>query len=232
MRGGGRYKHYEFNNLIQSIHIVDLVNLLDPGPPPEVLEAASKLKYRSQRYLFLTLNKERVTRDQWIYFPDPDFPVARISEMKNFSPQMAPSDKTSLFVEFFCDSRDSVYSVDKEDLLDRVLPYFEKNGFFLRNEVRSIYDFSGYKAYPIYDLNYKTHLSVVKNYLDSFENLFYIGRPGRFLYTNQDHSLEMGIAAAQSIINSTRINLDEIGVEKEYFEKEKIPYEQPKMIRD
>jgi len=35
-------------------------------------------------------------------------------------------------------------------------------------------------AYPVYDLDYKKHLTVVKNYFSQFENLFLIGRAGAF----------------------------------------------------
>jgi protoporphyrinogen oxidase len=74
-------------------------------------------------------------------------------------------------------------------------------------------------AYPVYDLEYKKHLNVIKQYLDQFSNLIYIGRPGRFKYTNQDHSLEMGILAARSIIENKKLDIENVGAEKKYFEK-------------
>jgi len=49
--------------------------------------------------------------------------------------------------------------------------------------------------------------------------LIYLGRPGRFRYTNQDHSLEMGITACQMIVEGRKYDLDAIGSENEYFEK-------------
>ena len=59
----------EVENLVESVHITDFLKLMDPPPPREVLDAAAKLRYRSQVHLFVTLNKEKVTDDQWIYFP-------------------------------------------------------------------------------------------------------------------------------------------------------------------
>ena len=55
--------------------------------------------------------------------------------------------------------------------------------------------------------------------MDRFENLYYIGRPGRFRYNNQDHSLEMGILAAKSIIDGKKYDIEEVGSEAEYYEK-------------
>jgi hypothetical protein len=68
-------------------------------------------------------------------------------------------------------------------------------------------------------LNYKKHLETIKKYLDKFSNLYYIGRPGRFKYNNQDHSMEMGIIAARSIIDGKRYDIERSGSESEYFEK-------------
>ncbi len=211
--------------LVESVHITDFVKLLRPEPPQEVLKAASRLKYRSQVYLFLTLDREKITDDQWIYFPDPAIPFARFSEMKNFSPKMTPPGKTSLFVEFFCDEGDPVYSMNKDELFEHAMPHFERLGFFSRKEVRNHYLFRGGKDYPIYDLDYPENLKPVRDYLDRFENLYYVGRPGRFKYTNQDHSLEMGILAARSIIEGRPYNFDEVGAETEYFEKGNLAFQ-------
>ena len=46
-----------------------------------------------------------------------------------------------------------------------------------------------------------------------------VGRPGRFRYTNQDHSLEMGIIASRMVLEGRRYDMDTVGAENEYFEK-------------
>ena len=76
--------------LIESIHIVDFLSCFILFPPEYVSDAAKRLQYRSQVYLFVTLDRNKVTDDQWVYFPDPNTPFARISEMKNFSRKMSP----------------------------------------------------------------------------------------------------------------------------------------------
>ncbi|MBI4129168.1 hypothetical protein HY464_00575, partial [Candidatus Peregrinibacteria bacterium] len=74
-------------------------------------------------------------------------------------------------------------------------------------------------VYPLYDLMYRTHLQTILTWMDQFENFYAIGRPGRFRYTNQDHSLEMGILAARSILDGRRHNIEDVGKEQEYFER-------------
>ncbi len=215
--------------LVESIPIKEFLDLLDPSPPKEILAAQKKINYRDQVYLFMTLDKDYVTGDQWIYFPEIHIPIGRISEMKNFSQKMSPHGKTSLFVEFFCFEGDEIWNKSKEELLELVVSYLEPLGFIQRSEVRNSYLIKQKKVYPIYDLNYKEYIGLVKNYLDQFENLFYIGRPGRFRYNNQDHSLEMGFMAARSIVDGRRYDLNEIGAEEEYQERGHIKGELPKV---
>lgn len=210
---------FEPSFLISSIPVTELLNILDPAPPREVLEAARKLRYRSQVYLFLTLNKPSVSPDQWIYFPDKQVPFGRISEMKNFSGHLSPPGKTSLFIEFFCWESDSVWNAPKEELTEQTIPWLEQLGFLNRADVENVFHLKRKNVYPLYDLAYRTHLSAVKKYLDGFSNLSFIGRPGRFRYTNQDHSLEMGILAARGCIEGKRYDFDAVGSGKEYFEK-------------
>lgn len=212
-----------FDQLIESVHITDFLSLLDPLPPEDVLAAARGLRFRSQVHLFITINKERITDDQWIYFPDEKIPFARVTEMKNFSEKMSPPGKTSWFIEFFCNEGDPISRMSADELYEIAMPPIEKYGFFRRADVRNYYRFPGGKDYPIYDLSYERHLNVLKKYLDQFENLYYIGRPGRFKYTNQDHSLEMGILAAKSVIDGKRRDIEAVGSEKEYFEAGSLP---------
>lgn len=212
-------KTLEPQRLVSSMPITELLKIMDPAPRPEVMDAARNLKFRSQVYLFITINKPSISKDQWIYFPELDVPFGRFSEMKNFSNKMAPADKTGIFVEYFCWQGDDTWNKSKEELLSESLPWFEKLGFFKREEIIDVHHLKARHVYPVYDQEYKKHLAVVKSYLDKFSNLLYIGRPGRFKYTNQDHSLEMGILAARSIIENRHLDIEDVGAENEYFEK-------------
>lgn len=132
---------------------------------------------------------------------------------------MSPHGKTSLFLEFFCFEGDAIWNATKEELLETAMKHLEPLGFCKRSEVRQSYLIRQKKVYPIYDTEYKGYVDAVKAYLDRFENLYYIGRPGRFRYNNQDHSLEMGIMAARSVITGVREDIEAVGGEAEYFEK-------------
>ena len=150
------------DQLVSSIPITTFLKLLSPAPPDEVLTAARHLKFRSQVYLFITLNKPGISNDQWMYFPDKEIPFGRISEMKNFSRKMCPPDKCSLFVEFFCWEGDDIWNGTKEELFELILPWLDKLGFVKREEVIDIYHLRVKDCYPVYDLDYQNHLAVVK----------------------------------------------------------------------
>ncbi len=217
----------EFENLVESVPLPTFVNLLHPAIDTDLKKDAATLRYRSQVYLFITLNKESITHDQWIYFPDKDIPFARISEMKNFSKDMSPKGMTSVFIEFFCFENDEIWNMPDNKLFDLALKHFEKMKFFDRKEVRKYYTIRLKDVYPIYDLDYKKYLGKLKEFLNGFKNLYYIGRPGRFRYNNQDHSLEMGLLAAKSIIEGKQYDIESVGEEKSYQESGEL-YEKAK----
>ncbi len=203
--------------LVESVPITQFVPLIQPPAPSGVMKSVRALRHRSQVYLFITLNRESVTIDQWIYFPSKKTPVARVSEMRNFSHEMSPKGKTSLFIEFFCFENDDTWNMSKEDLLAEVMKVMNES-FFKKSEIRETYIMRQKNVYPIYDLEYMTHLNAIKEYLNQYKNLFYIGRPGRFRYNNQDHSLEMGMLAAKSIIDGKVYDIESVGLEKEFYE--------------
>lgn len=206
-------------NVVQSMPVKQAITCLNPRPPRRVLDAVSRLSYRSQAYLFVTINKVSLTADQWIYFPEKSVPFGRVSEMRNFSATMSPKGKTSLFIEFFCTEGDKVWNSSAEELLALSVPYFEEMGLFSASDVVSVYGMRQRDVYPVYGLDYEPDASLVRGYLDSVDGLFAIGRPGRFRYNNQDHSLEMGMLAARSIVEGVRHNFDSVGSEKSYYEK-------------
>ena len=69
---------------------------------------------------FLTLDREQVTPDHWIYFSSGDVFFGRMHEPKNWSAAMAPEGRTSLVVEVFCFETDPAWTEPEEALLKRV----------------------------------------------------------------------------------------------------------------
>jgi protoporphyrinogen oxidase len=81
------------------------------------------------------------------------------------------------------------------------------------------------KVYPVYHEHYQNHVQVLREYLESFENLQVMGRCGMFRYDNSDHALLSGLYAARNLYGSA-YDLWNINTEEEYHE-EFGPYNKP-----
>ncbi len=188
------------NDFISSIPVATLVQLLDPKPPAEVLEAASKLKYRDLVLVTIMLNRERVTDQTWIYIPEKKIPFGRIHEPTNWSSEMAPAGKTLLVTEHFCFRGDAIWSASDEDLAEITINNLLRLGFIKRHEVIDKVVLRIPRAYPLFEVGYAAQQEKIGNYLARYSNLRLIGRGGMFRYYNMDHALESGIAAAAAIM--------------------------------
>jgi len=185
---------------ISSIPVATLVQLLHPRPPTEILEAASKLKYRDLVIVTIMLNREQVTDQTWIYLPEQKIPFGRIHEPTNWSSEMAPPGKTLLVTEHFCFRGDETWSASDEDLAEKTISNLVNLGFIKRHEVLDKVVLRIPRAYPLFEVGYTKQLEKICQYLDRYRNLRLIGRGGMFRYYNMDHTLESGISAAETLM--------------------------------
>jgi hypothetical protein len=74
------------------------------------------------------------------------------------------------------------------------------------------------KAYPVYDQDYRDHLTTIRAYLAGITNLQLVGRNGQHRYNNQDHSMLTGVYAARNIAGAD-YDVWSVNVEQEYHEE-------------
>lgn len=194
-----QYGHPQF--LISSIPLQELISLLYPPAPKEVLESINNLKYRSHVSLVIIVNKPRIGCEHCIYYPDPKIPFARIMEQKNYSDKMLSNNNTSLLIEFFCWEDDNIWKANKDDLLELCTPWLENMDLVHKDEIVDMFVHREKNAYPIYDIDYRKSYNIIKNYISSLSNLKIIGRAGSFSYVGQYKSMEMGIVASRDLLN-------------------------------
>ena len=139
------------------------------------------------------------------------------------APKMSPEDKSSLLLEFFCWENDTEWSADKAELLESSMEWLERFDFIKGEEVMDSYVHHEKHAYPVYDIDYREHLSSVRDYLGRFTNCQCVGRGGSFQYANQDYALEMGMAAARRVIEGKRHGIEEPERGPEYGEGYRMP---------
>jgi hypothetical protein len=75
------------------------------------------------------------------------------------------------------------------------------------------------RCYPVYARGYKDHLAPVVEYLQNFRNLTPIGRYGSFKYNNQDHSILMGMLAAENILDEAEHDLWAVNSDYEAYQE-------------
>ncbi len=190
-----------FDQLVSTIPCTDLVWAMDPVPPATVTAANESLLYKAIKFVFLEIRKDRVTNDHWVYVPDKALRTHRLSEAKNFNPRNAPAGKTALCCEITCFKDDETWNMGREEATAVVVADLERLGLVHRAEVLDSHVHNLEHAYPLYGIEYRPHLEKVLEFVDSFDNLTSTGRQGRFKYNNMDHSMEMGLAAAEELLS-------------------------------
>ena len=214
----GRREVLDGDFFVSTMPVSSLVKALRPRPPEDVLAAADSLKFRAMIFLFLTVEKESISDDHWIYFPERDVVFNRVSEMRNFTPDAAPARRTSLTVEITCDPDDEVWNMPERELYERSIAGLVDVGLVRAEQVVDHFFARTRNAYPTYDLNFEINLGKLAYHLAGLGNLVVCGRQGLFRYINQDHAIEMGFCAAEEILTQqigTRVG--RVGKEQVYF---------------
>ncbi len=181
---------------VSTIPLTAFVNMMDPAPPDDVIEAASGLGYRDLVIAAIAVDRPVVTNLSWIYVPGKDFPFGRIHEPKVWSSAMAPEGKSLLVVEYFCFQNEGVWNNTDEQLIETSVKGLERLGFLKPDEVSKGWVLRVPGAYPLFEIGYETRTKVVLDYLSGFDNLTVAGRAGRFAYLNMDHAIAAGLEAA------------------------------------
>jgi protoporphyrinogen oxidase len=214
---------------ISTMPVRDLTAMLKPSDQ-HVVRVADRLPYRDFMTAGLLLKRMRLRgpgtrangmpRDNWIYIQEADVRIGRLQVFNNWSPAMVADPETIwLGLEYFCDTGDDLWSMQDATFIDFAARELEKIGMIDRGEVIDGTVVRVPKAYPAYFGEYR-EFDKIRLYLDSFPNLYPVGRNGMHRYNNQDHSMLAANAAVSSILNAGAGKADIWGIntEEEYHE--------------
>jgi protoporphyrinogen oxidase len=215
----GHAERIEGTHFISSMPLTELIKKLDPPPSPDVLTAASKLRYRDFLTVCLIVNQKELFPDNWIYIHDPTVKVGRIQNFKNWSPEMvADQSKTSLGLEYFCTEGDELWTMSDSDLVELAKRELDRIGLARYADIEDGCVFRVPKSYPMYDGEYAKHLEVVRDFVAGLENCHTVGRNGLHRYNNQDHSMLTGLYAARNLLLGEDNDLWSVNADMEYHE--------------
>ncbi len=200
VREGSRSFEIEGHHFISTVPLNELVRMLDPRPPAEVLAAAARLRFRDLIVVAVMLDRDRVTDQSWLYFPEPSIPFGRIHEPTNWSAAMAPPGKTLLVAEQFCFRGDEAWNASDEELADRTIEGLRALGLVSRRDVVDTAVLRISRAYPLFEVGYGENSQTIRDYVRRFANLLPAGRGGNFSYYNMDHAMASGLEAAETVL--------------------------------
>jgi protoporphyrinogen oxidase len=212
-------------HVISSAPITELLRMLRPQPPDELLEAASALRFRNHYCVNLVVrDKVNLFPDNWIYVHSPEVKMGRIANYANFSNHLQKSPENfPVTVEYFSFPGDDVSVLNDSQRVE--LAIRELTGVRLLKSHQKIVDafvvFSP-AAYPVIKIGYERHLGLVRNYLRGLTGFQTIGRAGLFQYNNQDHSIMTGLLAARNVLGAD-YDVWTVNVDAEYHESGTAP---------
>ncbi len=215
--------------------VKDLVAGMGSAVPAAPAEIAAGLPYRDFVTVGLLVDKldlknetgiktlNNIVPDCWIYVQDVGVKLGRIQIFNNWSPYLVKDPQHTVWVglEYFCNEGDDFWSMDEKACVDKAVSELISMGVINKNtKILDSHRERVQKAYPAYFDTYDRMDELVK-YLDTFENLYCVGRNGQHRYNNMDHSMATSFEAVSNILSGkkTKENIWGVNTEAEYHEE-------------
>ncbi|HTF66689.1 MAG TPA: NAD(P)/FAD-dependent oxidoreductase [Edaphobacter sp.] len=226
----GERKTFAGDYFFSTMPMRELVRALDAPVPENVREVSEGLEYRDFITVGLLADRLKVKepdggllKDTWIYVQEPDVLLGRLQIFNNWSPYLvADPSKVWIGLEYFCYDTDPLWKMPDEDLKRFAIAEVAKIGILRAEDVSDGHVVRVPKTYPAYFGTYD-RFDELRQFTDSFENLFLVGRNGMHKYNNQDHSMLTAMAVVDGLVAGKvdKAGLWEINTEQEYHEEKK-----------
>jgi protoporphyrinogen oxidase len=226
----GERRSFAGDYFFSTMPMSELVRAMDVTVPANVREVSEGLQYRDFITVGLLVDKLKVKepdggllKDTWIYVQEPDVLLGRLQIFNNWSPYLvADPSKVWIGLEYFCYETDALWNMTDEDLKRFAIAEVEKIGIINAADVSDGHVVRVPKTYPAYFGTYD-RFDELREFTDSFENLFLVGRNGMHKYNNQDHSMLTAMTVVDGLVagHVDKAALWSINTEQEYHEEKK-----------
>jgi protoporphyrinogen oxidase len=201
-------------------------------PPKNVRQVAAGLPYRDFITVGLEMKqlliknetghktKNDVVPDNWIYIQEPNVKVGRLQVFNNWSPYLVRDENTVwIGMEYFVNEGDELWNKSDEEMSGFAIDELARIKIINKDDVLDSTVVRIKKTYPAYFGTYD-RIDEVRQFTNSFENLFLLGRNGQHRYNNQDHSMLTAMEAVRNIISGRKDkdNVWNVNAEKDYHE--------------
>jgi protoporphyrinogen oxidase len=194
---------WEFDRLVSTIPVTELVQRLTPKAPNEALKAANELKFNSIALCLIHVSRDNLGDSLGIMLPDPAILFHRLTKLDCLTPEEARDSTTRLMAEVTYRQGDVISRMTDSELLSRVIKDLSKLGFIDDPKTVLSQDlFRQRHAYVIYDLHHQMNMQTLRQYCETELGLVLHGRFGEFEYMNMDGAIERSIKCARAIEQS------------------------------
>jgi protoporphyrinogen oxidase len=229
----GRTECFEGKYVFSTMPVDELIGAMGDSAPAEVRRVASGLRYRDFITVGLLVPRLKVknqtkipTRnelvpDNWIYVQETSVKLGRLQLFQNWSPYMVNDlDQVWLGLEYFCNRGDTLWNMTDDEFVQFAAKELASIGIIDATDVIDATVVRVEKTYPVYFGTYD-EFSIVREFTDSIDNLFLIGRNGMHRYNNADHSMLTAMTAVDNIVanRKDKKNIWDVNTEQEYHEE-------------
>lgn len=190
--------------VISTVPITDLTEMvstggLSSGDEGAAIAAADQLEYIGLILVAIMVNRPQVTPNSWIYFPEKNLVFNRAYEPGNFDASMKPEGQSMLVFEVTARWDSDIWKMKNDEIIAQVQRDAVATGLFSESEINDAAALRVPHTYPLYTTQFRQHLDALCSYLQPVGNLVSTGRQGLFNHNNMDHSMLMGIRAAETL---------------------------------
>lgn len=207
----------EVDRVWSTIPLTIVARMIDPPAPPEVLQAADAIRYRSMVLVYLELDVHRFTTTDAHYFPEAGVPVTRLSEPKNYFGAEEPAGRTTLCAEVPCDPDDATWTMSEPELGQMVTSAIRRVGLPLARDPVRVHVRRLRQAYPIYLRGYEEPFGILDDWAGTLPAFLTYGRQGLFAHDNTHHALYMAYAASDCLGEDGGFDVDRWQEYREVF---------------
>ena len=193
--------YWSQDNVEQSAAFDQVISTLPLPLTCQHLGLPCDLHYRSLRFVNMPLKQENLSDNTWQYLSDPHILATRLQEPRRRSPFMAPQGQTSVMLEIPCNPGDATWQAPLSDLRGRVTADLASLGVDTAKLGDETFEARSEYAYPLMDLGYQARRNEAIKALMPINNLIMTGRQGTFRYIFTDTAMEMGMMAADMVID-------------------------------
>ena len=213
---------HEYDHIVSTMPLSLLVERL-PEVPASIIEQSKKLTFRNTILVYLRVDRTDLFTDQWLYVHDASVEVGRVSNFRNWLPSIYGTSTSSILcLEYWCYFEDPLWNKDHDQLIDTARDEIVRTGLVKDGDVREGHVVRLPRCYPVYFRGYREVMEPVEDYLNTIGGLHVIGRYGAYKYNNQDHSILMGMRAAENILEDKQHDLWSINTDYEVYQESSI----------